>query len=98
MPKPMYTALAEAAVNLHMQCRPLRGLFEVRCCHRPQCRRRLTKAVRGAHHCGLRGAGSGASAHMIMVAEVAAATSGSTPISSISGPFTMPPPTPNMPV
>ena len=35
--------------------------------------------------------------HMIMVAEVAAATSGSTPISSISGPFTMPPPTPNMP-
>jgi hypothetical protein len=35
---------------------------------------------------------------MIMVALVAAATSGSTPISSISGPFTMPPPTPNMPV
>ena len=37
-------------------------------------------------------------AHMIMVAEVAAATSGSTPISSISGPLMMPPPTPNMPV
>jgi hypothetical protein len=34
---------------------------------------------------------------MIMVALVAAATSGNTPISSIRGPFTMPPPTPNMP-
>lgn len=33
----------------------------------------------------------------IMVAEVAAATSGSTPRWSMRGPFTMPPPTPNMP-
>ncbi len=32
-----------------------------------------------------------------MVALVAAATSGRTPISSMRGPFTMPPPTPNMP-
>ena len=33
----------------------------------------------------------------IIVAEVAAATSGCTPIINMSGPFTIPPPTPNIP-
>ena len=35
--------------------------------------------------------------NIIITAQVADATSGCTPICSIKGPFTMPPPTPNIP-
>jgi hypothetical protein len=130
VPKPMYTALADAAVNLCLQhcstvrmlcrlgasmaaARDVGGLWRAQGmwlrtmvqAHIIMVARRgglahpqaniLRVSIAVQHHNDQQ---ERALAHMIMVALVAAATSGSTPISSISGPFTMPPPTPNMPV
>ena len=83
VPKLMYTAEAEAAVNLQAEQHAGYWVSHVRLAH---------ALNRGNDHAAR------PLSHMIMVALVAAATSGATPISSISGPLTMPPPTPNMPV